>query len=215
MFSFLWTKVAYSQKRKQRRYSQAVRRRSATPWSPVQIRVAPPVARRLLICSQQTGSIFFYDYFPKIFFVTITQPAGRAANTLPILRERIIMVFIPKVFLVTITQANLLFCRRKIRGFCLWFRENPDGFLPNPLSFRKRKANTNSWLKVDKRFARMIFARQGGGRRKADALQGRQRSIAKIRPQRLSTFSQELVWIQHPLALPDPAQPRCNVWLSQ
>ena len=39
----------------------------------------------------------------------------------------------------------------------------------------------------------MIFARQGGGRRKADALQGRQRSIAKIRPQRLSTFSQELV----------------------
>ena len=41
----------------------------------------------------------------------------------------------------------------------------------------------------------MIFARQGGGRRKADALQGRQRSIAKIRPQRLSTFSQELVLV--------------------
>ena len=43
----------------------------------------------------------------------------------------------------------------------------------------------------------MIFARQGGGRRKADALQGRQRSIAKIRPQRLSTFSQELVLVFH------------------
>ena len=48
----------------------------------------------------------------------------------------------------------------------------------------------------------MIFARQGGGRRKADALQGRQRSIAKIRPQRLSTFSQELVLACYSSSLP-------------
>ena len=36
----------------------------------------PQVARRLLICSQQTGSIF-YAYFPKIFFVSQTQVARR------------------------------------------------------------------------------------------------------------------------------------------
>jgi len=39
----------------------------------------------------------------------------------------------------------------------------------------------------------MIFARQGGGRRKADDLQGRQRSIAEISPQRVSIFYLSLV----------------------
>ncbi len=39
----------------------------------------------------------------------------------------------------------------------------------------------------------MIFARQGVGRRKAGALQGRQRSIAEIKPQRLSIFYLSLV----------------------
>ncbi|MEE0675449.1 MAG: hypothetical protein UCN61_06270, partial [Ruminococcus sp.] len=43
------------------------------------------------------------------------------------------------------------------------------------------------------RFARIFFARRGEGRRKAVALQGRQRSIAENRPQRLSIFYLSLV----------------------
>ncbi len=45
----------------------------------------------------------------------------------------------------------------------------------------------------------MIFARQGGERRKAGALQGRQRCIAEIKPQRMSIFYLSLVLIQFSL----------------
>ena len=47
--------------------------------------------------------------------------------------------------------------------------------------------------KSGQRFARIFFARRGEGRRKAVALQGRQRSIAENRPQRLSIFYLSLV----------------------
>jgi hypothetical protein len=42
------------------------------------------------------------------------------------------------------------------------------------------------------RFARMIFVRQGGGRRWAFARRGQQRGMAGIRPQRLSALSLHL-----------------------
>ena len=53
--------------------------------------------------------------------------------------------------------------------------------------------HTNYRLKIDKDLRGRFFAIQGGGCSEADALQGRQRSIAKIRPQRLFIFGRELV----------------------
>ncbi|MEE1172793.1 MAG: hypothetical protein U0K87_10575, partial [Ruminococcus sp.] len=50
-----------------------------------------------------------------------------------------------------------------------------------------------SQIKSGQRFARIFFARRGEGRRKSVALQGRQRSIAENRPQRLSIFYLSLV----------------------
>ena len=47
--------------------------------------------------------------FIKIFFVSVSQPARRAANTLPISWERIFMLVIPKIFLVTIIARGTVY----------------------------------------------------------------------------------------------------------
>ena len=56
--------------------------------------------------NKNVNNYILFMRFIKIFFVSVSQPARRAANTLPISWERIFMLVIPKIFLVTITQQR-------------------------------------------------------------------------------------------------------------